>query len=416
MGSTGESKAMRVRGIVELLLKRPFVIALIPVAIITQCAFASIICILPLYFEECKAPKIFTGLVISAFALVETLFKAPSGALGDRYGRLRVMLTGLGIATCATALMSAVKTWYPFLLLHPIVGFSAAMIWTSLTASFLDFVPMESKATALGLDNFCYLVGVVIGVSSAFFIRYSFGGSKVVFAFASLILLMASVIVVSLLRYHVVTSGGQRSKLSFSMTTLHSLAKLFRNKSMLLLALVLGLVQFSIAVQIPVLPIYAHRILKLTDAQISVSVFAIALLLSLMALPLSRLADVFPRLLVMRSALLIGAVVFALAPRITSMPLLLLLGMLTGGAWVMGFPAVLATVDDIAVGGERGLSLGFATTAQGIGFIVGPFSGSIALTHSFSAPFAISSCSLLTAFALTIMIGRQLRSLTTQRK
>jgi len=175
---------------------------------------------------------------------------------------------------------------------------------------------------------------------------------------------------------------------------------------MLLLAFVLGLSQFSIAVQIPVLPIYAHKILKLTDAQISVSVFAIALLLSLMALPLSRLADIFPRLLVMRSALLIGAVVFALAPRISSMPLLLLLGMLTGAAWVMGFPAVLATVDDIAVRGERGLSLGFATTAQGIGFILGPFSGSIALAHSFSAPFAISGCSLLIAFALTITIGR----------
>ena len=399
---------MRARSIFELLTKRPLIFVLIPVAITTQCAFASIICILPLYFEECKAPKIFAGLVISAFALVETIFKAPSGALGDRYGRLRIMLAGLCVATCTTALMSTVKAWSPFLLLHPIVGLSAAMIWTSLTASFLDFMPMENKATALGLDNFCYLVGVVIGVSSAFFIRHSFSKSKVVFAFASLILLVASVIVLSLLLFQrtAFTGSGQKNKFSFSMTTLHSLARLFRNKPMLLLAFVLGLSQFSIAVQIPVLPIYAHKILKLTDAQISVSVFAIALLLSLMALPLSRLADIFPRLLVMRSALLIGAVVFALAPRISSMPLLLLLGMLTGAAWVMGFPAVLATVDDIAVRGERGLSLGFATTAQGIGFILGPFSGSIALAHSFSAPFAVSGCSLLIAFALTITIGR----------
>lgn len=398
---------MRRNSAIKVFAKQPFLIALIPAALFTQCAFTSLICILPLYLtEEAKAPKAFAGFVISGFALVETALKAFSGSLGDRYGRLKVMYVGLLIAACITAVistLSVLKLWMPFIFVHPIAGASAAMIWTSLTALFLDIVPSESKAVALGVDNLCYLTGIIFGAVCSFALRHHFKSSTAAFV-GAFVFITCAFILLSYIGKRMGQSAIRHATHSLKVKhpTFESLKQLCRNRSMLLLALILGLVQFAITVQVPVLPVYAHSVLKLTDAQISAAIFTIALALSIFALPLSHLADLFPRLTIMRFALLIGAVAFIVAPQLRTLPLIVMLGMLTGAGWVMGLPAVLATVDDITSSNSRGLSIGFATTAQGIGFILGPTSGSLAMSHlSMLAPFVLSSTSLLLALLLS---------------
>ncbi|MCX7778373.1 MAG: MFS transporter [Armatimonadetes bacterium] len=405
---------MRHDSMLRMLIRQPFLIVLIPVALLTQCAFASLICILPLYFaEEANAPNAFAGFVISGFALVETALKAFSGSLGDRYGRIKVMYVGLLIAICTTAIISAMsvlKLWVPFIIVHPAAGIGAAMIWTSLTALFLDIAPRESKAAALGIDNLCYLTGIVIGAASSFAVRHYFKSSTAVFIEA-FVCFTCAIALLSCAAWHMKPTMRQpfTSPFEAGAATLKSLVQLCRNKSVLLLALILGLVQFAIAVQVPVLPIYAHVSLKLTDAQISASIFIIALVLSLLALPLSHLADLFPRPFIMRLALLIGAVAFVAAPKLKAITLIVVVGILTGAGWVMGLPAVLATIDDVASSAGRGLSIGFATTAQGIGFILGPSSGSLVMSHiSMSAPFILSGVSLFIALAFSVMLGSRL--------
>lgn len=403
---------MHHNGVLKMFRRKPLLLALIPIAIFTQCAFASLICILPVYLaEEGGAPKEFAGFVISGFALVETALKAFSGALGDKLGRLKVIISGLLIAMCVTAAMiifGTMKLWMPFILAHPIAGIGAAMIWTSLTALFLDIAPQESRATALGVDNLCYLTGIVIGAASSFGLRYHFGSSTAVFATA-LICLTCALIIASCIEKRIKSQVRSTitTPIGLGVAMLRRLMQLCQNKLAILLALILGLIQFAIAIQIPVLPIYAHSALKLTDAQISISIFAIAITLSLFALPLSRIGDLFPRLYVIRLALSIGVLAFAIAPRLKSMSLIAPLGTVSGAGWVMGLPAILATVDDVSSLNGRGMSIGFATTAQGIGFILGPSFGSLAMSRiSMTAPFTLSCASLLIALVLTFPLGK----------
>ncbi len=393
-----------------MILKQPILIVLIAAALFTQCAFASLICILPLYLvEEANAPKAFTGLVISGFALVETTLKTFSGSLGDRYGRLRIIQAGLLVTICTAAsicTMSVLRMWIPFIIVHPVAGAGAAMIWTSLTALLLDIAPSESKAATLGIDNLCYLTGTVAGAAYSFAVRHYFKSSTAAFAGALLSFVFALTLL-SCTSRRIASVTGQAATRPFKtkVAMMGSFMQLCQNKPMLLLALILGLVQFAIAAQVPVLPVYAHVVLKLTDAQISASVLVIAFVLSLFAIPLSHLADLLPRLSVMRFALLIGAIGFAVAPKLKALPLIILLGMLIGAGWVMGLPAVLATVDDIASSGGRGLSIGFATTAQGIGFIFGPLLGSLVMSQiGMSAPFVLSGAGLLFALLLSTML------------
>ena len=63
---------------------------------LAELAYAIIVPTLPLHLKnELSAPVVGIGLVFAAFALVETLFKTPAGAVRDRHGRLRLILIGL---------------------------------------------------------------------------------------------------------------------------------------------------------------------------------------------------------------------------------------------------------------------------------------------------------------------------------
>lgn len=407
-------------GILRMFVRQPLLLLMALIAFLSEAGFVATLPMIPIYMaEELHAPGAFAGLVISAFALAETAFKIPAGALSDRLGRKYVMLVGLAIAAIASATMGLLPTWLPFIFVHPMVGLAAAMMWTSVTASFLDLVGEGDRATALGLDNLCYLLGIVVGAAVAFSLRHHFGTARPVF-WATCAALIASFLLTACFapralgaptarpKVHT-TKPARESILSIALSTVVAFLRLCRSMPFFLTAALLGLIQFAVSLQIPVLPVYAHTVLKLSDREISLLILVVTAVLVLMALPLSRLGDRLPRLLVIQIALGVGACAIGVAPYLRSISVLATIGLITGSAWVMGLPAILALADDIASRGERGLTLGFVTTAQGMGFIVGPSAGAFAGAHvSKAAPFWLSAIALAIAFIVTLPLHREL--------
>src|ERR1051326_5875336 len=93
-----------------LFRRHPVLLRLAGGALLGELGYAIMVPTLPLYLSESlRAPVELIGWVVGAFAVVETLCKAPFGALGDRMGRKPLMVGGLALSALTPLLMTLIR-------------------------------------------------------------------------------------------------------------------------------------------------------------------------------------------------------------------------------------------------------------------------------------------------------------------
>jgi MFS family permease len=153
----------------------PFLLALSCVAGLAELAFIIVnVSALPVFLEfGLGLPKL-VGYTLGIFYLAEALGNSPMGALGDKFGRRRLMVTGalVSVGTCiATAFVRVPEGGGPLawggigllLLLRVLDGLGAAALWPALFASVSDRVPDNKQAQAMSALNITYFVGIALG-------------------------------------------------------------------------------------------------------------------------------------------------------------------------------------------------------------------------------------------------------------
>lgn len=107
----------------ELWKSEPVLRRILAVSLLADIAFGALIPFVNFYLsDELKAPPHVTGLAFAGYLAVEALFKAPFGALSDRWGRKAVMLLGLAITVFSTILLGSVRNHHAVMLLFPVAG------------------------------------------------------------------------------------------------------------------------------------------------------------------------------------------------------------------------------------------------------------------------------------------------------
>ena len=384
---------------------------------LAELAYAIIIPTLPLHLKnQIHAPVLAIGIVFATFALVETLFKTPAGAMSDHYGRLRIILLGLVAGMISPLLMTVAGYWQLFVLLRAIDGLAVSAVWPALIALISEKVRPKEKATALAAFNLAWISGVGLGPAIGLEIGHRFHSNIYAFYTAGILLFCAAVAAA------VVWSGerrrqqqaapASRDKMADSgpparRTWRETLRRLRARRPVLLHMLwILGLMQFGLTMLVPVIVLYAQSVLGMTQHQMSQAFLVPAVVIAALALPLGRWADHLGRDRAIHLALPILALALVSIPLLREMWMLMVVAAVIGLCFDLATPSWLALTSQLAPDHRQGLALGAMNTAQGVGFILGPVVGAALYEQvSVNAPFWVAGVVMaVTAMAAIVLI------------
>ena len=171
---------------------RPLV-AIAAVVGLAELGFATVIPLLPLYLKErLGASATLVGVVVAAFAAVETVCKTTWGHVADRIGRRPVVVGGLVLASAAPIVMTVLRVPWLFVPLRLVDGTGSAALWPATAAAIVDRTAANRRATGMGTLNMFFLSGLALGPSLGLFVSGAFGSYRAGFYLASGLLLAAA--------------------------------------------------------------------------------------------------------------------------------------------------------------------------------------------------------------------------------
>lgn len=342
--------------------------------------------LLPLYIKTLGGTESQIGWVMGSYSLTAILGQPLAGALVDRFGRKRFLLLGsaLGIlASVGFAFSTHMDARFIFFRILQGIGYSTFYV-ANLTL-VAEIVPSSRRGEAVGLFGISGLI--TIALSPAL-------GEQVIHrAGYSVFFLAAAVAATGCL----LTSLAFRNIASMPREAASSgpsfLIPPVRILPPILLSLVFGLTSGAVFV---FLPTYATQagLPRIGGFYIAYSVAAIGIRLAC-----GRLSDRWGRRRVILPALLLmGSGTLGLVWLVSPVGLLLV-GMLTGMAHGLLFPALSAYAIDLADSEERGRSIGAFTTAMLLGHALASFIfGIVAEQFSYRLIYLLASTIAITTF------------------
>jgi EmrB/QacA subfamily drug resistance transporter len=114
-------------------------------------AVSSLNVALPSVARDTHASQTELQWVIDAYALVFAVFLLPAGAVGDRYGRRRILLAGLGVFGAASAVAMLLHTAGGLVAVRAILGLGAALIMPATLSIITTTFPREQRAAAVSI-------------------------------------------------------------------------------------------------------------------------------------------------------------------------------------------------------------------------------------------------------------------------
>ncbi len=375
-----------------------------------ELGFATVIPLLPLYLKErLGASATLVGVVVATFAAVETVFKTTWGSLADRIGRRPVIVWGLFLSSTAPVIMTLLRSAWLFVPLRLIDGMGSAALWPAAAAMMVDRTEDEQRGAAMGTLNMFFLSGLALGPSLGLFVSGFLGGYTWGFYLASALLLGAAALAALAFR-----DGERHAPAHHQMPGAWArgiFQGIRRSPSLLAMLLVAFVQMFGVGLLAPILVIYAHEVVQLSDQLIGTLFLVMVLAVAIASVPGGRLADRVgrPRTVVWGMALAsAGMWLLPLAGRGN----LLVLGvaaLLLGGSYAVSSPAWLALMSEAAPRGSTGMVLGASETAQGAGLVIGPLLGGVLYDGvGPQAPFVASATLLTVGTCLALLtLGRK---------
>ncbi len=315
----------------------------------------------------------------SIFLLTEALFRAPMGMLSDRFGRRRLMLVGPLITTCTALCTVWVKHPVWFLLLRGLDGLGAAMLWPAAYAAIGDTVPPERRSWAMSFLNMTYMSGVALGPLAGGLANDLTGSKTASFYLVAALFAIAAFI---LWRFYPCDRRGsshseEAHRSEVSLRAFLSAVRLVPGH--LLLAFV---VFFGIGLIMLLVKLYAMEEFRVSETVFGLGLVFPALLIGALSVPIGRWSDRIGHGRSVQLGLAGGALVMWLVVLPAQPNLLLVLLAAGAGAlsFVLALAAWMAELSEVYPE-RRGVILGAAGTAQGIGSILGALLGGVLYEH-----------------------------------
>jgi MFS family permease len=417
--------------------------ALIRFAVITgagQTAFALLnVYALPIYlFDDLHLTGKLVGTTASTFLVFETLFKFPMGRLSDRYGRrLFVTLGPLLISLNPIFVISLPqRLWTLIYPLRAADGAGGGALWPPLFAMIGDVIRTERRSAAMAFINIVYAGGSGLGIALGVLATDVLHSHHAPFFVATALLMIAGATGWFGLPRLV---PARRESLDEAMPELAMIPPLSDDAEQRMRAD--GLVQHSNPIVRAFGWVKAYRVLlqsmlisflmvmagmtlgtfivkyvaglDYTRLQLAILAVVTSVPAVALGLPLGHFADRWGRPRAVRVSLMASALLMWLVPVASNhVVALAAVGALLLASNIMGIPAWLALVSDLAPASHRGGVMGIVAAAEGIGAGFGPILGGILwdINHSYIFYGAAGLLTLCAVFAaLVLRTGRSER-------
>jgi MFS family permease len=315
----------------------------------------------------------------SMFLLTEAIFRAPMGMLSDRLGRRRLMLVGpsLTVFTALATVLVHHPVW--FLLLRALDGIGAAMLWPAAYAAIGDTVPPERRSWAMSFLNMTYMSGIALGPLAGGLANDLTGAKTASFYLVAGLFAIAVLIIWRFYPHdhHEAHAHANPEKGEFSLRAFFGAVRLVPGH--LLLAFV---VFFGTGLVMLLVKLYAMDEFQISETVFGLGLVFPALLIGALSVPIGHWSDRIGHIPSVRLGLAGGALVmWAIVLPAKPHPLLVLLGAGVGAlSFVLALAAWMAELSEIYPE-RRGIVLGAAGTAQGIGSILGALLGGVLYEH-----------------------------------
>lgn len=415
--------------------------ALINLAVITfaaQCAFALLnIYALPIYlFDGLHLSGKLVGTTATTFLVFETLLKFPMGRLSDRHGRRWFVTLGpLLIALNPIFVISLPsRIWTVIYPLRAADGAGGGALWPPLFAMIGDVVRSERRAAAMAFINIVYAAAIALGIllgwmstelghslHAPFFVATGLllvAGATGWFGLPKLPtprressdLAMPQLAMISPLRDEPAPGAGETGPARAGV--LHRVAAWLRAYRILLQCMLISFLMVMAGMTLANFMVKYVSELEFTPGQIAIMAVATGVPAAALGLPLGHASDKWGKSRAVRLSLAITATLMWTVPLASSQAVVLaVVGGLMMASAIMGVPAWLALVSDLAPTSHRGRIMGLVAAAEGVGAGFGPLLGGFLwdVNHSYMFYGAAALLTICAAFAAVVLRGRDAR-------
>lgn len=316
----------------------------------------------------------------AVFLLTEALLRAPMGLLSDHIGRRRLMIIGpfvtIWTAVCTLFVPQLFETKglqeLAYIALRGLDGIGAAMLWPAAFAAIGDCVEEKDRASAMSFLNFTYMFGIALGPLAGG-LANDLTGAKTA-SFYLVAVLFAATVVINYLFYprdHKSIPAHHEEASQFQIRALASAVKLVPGYLLLAFVVFLGTGLIMLLVKLFAMDEYG-----MSETQFGTLLLLPAIIMAILALPIGRWADKMGRVRAVRLGLWAGSIaMWAIATQSNKFIVMTAAGV-AAVSFLLAIPAWLAELSEIDPK-QRGVILGAAGTAQGLGSIVGALLGGI---------------------------------------
>ena len=122
-----------------------------------------ILSMLPAYQERLETTELMLSVAISAYILSRIVFQTPIGIISDRYGRRKLILTGMFMNALIVYLLGNVADVSSLIALRTLQGISMASVETPLLALAVDIAGERKISSRVSTITSAQSAGLAVG-------------------------------------------------------------------------------------------------------------------------------------------------------------------------------------------------------------------------------------------------------------
>ena len=369
--------------------------------LVSMIGFGLIVPLLPIYGREMGASGIYLGLLTSLFAVTRIITSLPGGVLADRFGRKKLIASGLFIYTVVMFLFGVSTNLYHLLILRACQGAASGIVWPVAATMVADIVEPKDRGKAMGFFSMMWDAGIAIGpvlgglLSAAYSIAFPF------FVCSALALVSALLIVYRVEETHTETDVVPATTTDTGGLSFHLLSLVGMCITGFIISFAMGLVH-------PVLPLYGTEAIGLDEAAIGLVFGAMGVTRFLVKAPSGVLADRIGRKKVLIMGLTFNGIFTTTISLAGSFYTLMLTSVARAIGLGMTMPSINALVTSSTTREKRGKVMGIFSASRNTGLTVGPLLGAFAFdTISVQSPFVICSVIVFVGASILVLTVRE---------
>jgi DHA1 family multidrug resistance protein-like MFS transporter len=370
-------------------------ITLYIVAFVGYSGFSFMFPVIPLYAADLGAPVSEVGIIVATLSYVTAFFLIPFGILSDKFGRPKILISGLTVFTLTPLLYPLAHSTSQLILVRAIHGLGAACFLPAAIALVVDLTPSNRRGTAIGWYTASLQLGLMAGPITGGFLTSRFGYNAAFYGCAAISFVGLALAFSRLRDIAQEPVASPEVAVSPWKWLVHPLAI-----AVMLAPLLVALGSGTIGSYIP---LYGLNF-GMTEADAGAIITAVYASSALLRAPSGRLADRIDRKWLLGGGVGISAIAVSLFPFFHGLAQFIAIGIVFGIGMGLAMPASLAMAADFSSASGRALSMAIPTCSFQIGMAVGPtIMGFVANARGYETMFL--SCAISLALGLIIMLG-----------